>query len=181
MIAAFYSGAADGWDVDAADNKLLLAIQSDVDAQASDFGSSLPTAAQIHERVAELIQAAQVASADDLPKALTREVITFASCELVTQVTAQALTSAGILGTGTASGAVTFGVGILASIAVDQVIQKITAPQEKLVRQLQEKLTTLRDARPRHRLRAYLWQELSRQRSAARVSKLSSKPSECSI
>jgi hypothetical protein len=153
-------------EVDAADNTLLLAIQTDTEAQAGGLSTSLPTAEQIHERFAEVIQQAQASSSADLPNALARETITIVVTEVLTQCAAQALTSAGILGTGTATGAVTFGVGILAGVAVDFVVQKVTAPQEQLAIQLREKLAGVRDSTVAS-TRAYL-EELGRRRSEVR-------------
>ncbi len=153
-------------ELDAADNHLLVALQTDADTRFSDVGVSLPTIDQIHERLAGIVEAAQTTAAGDLPGAIAREIGSFLVGEVLIQVATQALTSAGILGTGTASGVMTFGVGILVGLGVDYVVQEVTAPQEQLVKQLRGKLFEVRDSvlAP---TRTYL-EELGRQRSAAR-------------
>ncbi len=153
-------------ELDAADNHLLVALQTDTDTRFSDVGVSLPTIDQIHERLAGIVEAAQTTAAGDLPGAIAREIGSFLAGEVLTQVATQALTSVGILGSGTASGFMTFGVGILVGLGVDYVVQEVTAPQEQLVKQLRGKLFEVRDSvlAP---TRTYL-EELGRQRSAAR-------------
>ena len=153
-------------ELDAADNHLLVALQTDADTRFSEVGVSLPTIEQIHERLAGIVEAAQTTAAADLPGAVAREIGSFLVGEVLTQVATQVLTSAGILGTGTASGVMTFGVGILVGLGVDYIVQEVTAPQEQLVKQLRGKLFEVRDSvlAP---TRTYL-EELGRQRSAAR-------------
>ena len=153
-------------ELDAADNHLLVALQTDTDTRFSDFGVPLPTIEQIHERLAGIVEAAQTTAAGDLPNAIAREIGSFVVGEVLTQVATQVLTSAGILGSGAASGVMTFGVGILVGLGVDYIVQEVTAPQEELVKQLRAKLFDVRDSVVAP-TRTYL-EELGRQRSAAR-------------
>jgi hypothetical protein len=153
-------------ELDATDNNLLVALRTDTDTRFSDRGVSLPTIEQIHERLAGIVEAAQTTAAGDLPGAIAREIGSFLAGEVLTQVATQALTSAGILGAGTASGVMTFGVGILVGLGVDYVVQEVTAPQEQLIKQLRAKLFEVRNSvlAPTG---VYL-EEVGRQRSAAR-------------
>jgi len=153
-------------ELDAADNKALVAIQADIEGSPGSLAAALPTTQQIHESFAEAIRAAQVQSSGDLTASLGRQLVSFVAMEVVTQVATEALTSAGILGAGTMSSVASFGIGILAGIAVDYVINEITAPKEKLVAELHGKLTDLGDSTVAL-LRPHL-KDLAHRRSALR-------------
>jgi hypothetical protein len=148
------------------DNNLLVALRSDTDIQSNGAVESLPTSADIAQKFAEALQAARISAVADIPAEIARQVVVLIGTEIVTQVGTQALTSAGILTAGTASGAATFGIGLLASIIIDAAIQDAMNPQGQLVAELRGKLAEVRDATIAA-ARPYL-EELGRQRSAVR-------------
>jgi hypothetical protein len=155
-----------GRELDAVDNNLLVALRSDTDIQSSNAVESLPTSAEIEQKFAEALQAARISAVADIPAEIARQVVVLIGTEIVTQVSTQALTSAGILTVGTASGAATFGIGLVASIIIDAAIQDAMNPQGQLVADLRGKLAEVRNATI-DVARPYL-EELGHQRSAVR-------------
>jgi hypothetical protein len=153
-------------DLEATDNKMLVALKSDTDTTAADFQVTLPSVPQIDERFAEVLQAARIAAIQDVPLTIAREVANIVVMQVVGDVTAQALTSAGILGAGAASGVATFGVGLVGGLVFDWAFQKVTDPEGKLAANLRDKLTDLCGT-TLESTRSYL-EEVARQRAAVR-------------
>jgi len=153
-------------ELDAVDNKLLLAIKADADTPSTVLAGPLPTAPQIKSQFANATHAARVAAIEDIAPTIARELSGFVVMEIAGQAAAQGLAHAGMSRDGKANGVVTFGVGLLAGLVFDYAVQKITDPQGKLVATLRPKLIDISNATSNST--RDLLQELGRQRSAVR-------------
>lgn len=165
-------------DLDAADNKLLVAIETDAEMQTGTSVSPLPTLPQMQEHFADTLKAAGAAAIADVPVTATREALNLVVMQVVADVAADALASAGVIGTGTSIGATggsrtttahrvaNFGFGLAAGVAFDYLFTQITDPQGKLATTLRSKLDGIRRTTVGS-IRAHL-EELARRRSAVR-------------
>ncbi len=82
-------------------------------------------------------------SQTDLQKVVGREVLSFAASEIMTFVAIRLGVSAGVLSAGAASGTVTFGIGVVVAIVVDQIVSWVwdwaLDPRGELARELSAK------------------------------------------
>jgi hypothetical protein len=160
-VIASYAG-----ELEATDNKMLVALKADTDTTAANFQVTLPSVPQIDRQFSEVVKAARIAAIQDVPLLIAREVANIVVMQVIGDVTAQALTSAGILSAGAASGVATFGVGLVGGLAFDYFFQKVTDPEGKLAANLRGKLANLCRA-TLDSTRSYL-EQVARQRAAVR-------------
>jgi hypothetical protein len=145
MTAAVESAIA---EFDAIDNRMLVAIRLDVaDLPAAATIASLPEAELLDRYRAECGAATDIATADATVDAgrLAADLIV---SSVVGLIAARLTTSAAVVGSGTASGWWTFGIGLVVGVIVDQIIATIWDwtydPRGRLVALLETKLDEVR-------------------------------------
>ena len=117
------------------ENDLLVSLRADLsDSELAGLqaGAVLKTDEAFRRNARSLERVAGVV-AGDLPVQVGREALTWVSADIATNVTASLATalaerlgiSAGVLGTGAASGVATLGVGIAAGFVVDAVLDRV--------------------------------------------------------
>ena len=121
------------------DNQLLVQLRIDIE----DFPSL--QAKQLPELSFEPLIAKTIAhTRQSIPGDVTRETISLVTAGILARVAARLGLSAGILGTGAASSATTFGLSILAALIIDHLVSRLwdefADPHGKLARELQASL-----------------------------------------
>ena len=126
------------------ENKMLVDLRTDVAEFPSDY-----LLAQIDEQKVTATYEAALAKAIDatgsgLRDDLATELVSIIAGELLAQVAVRLGVSAGILGTGAASGWATFGVGVVVGLIVDQIVSWVwdwwADPKGSLAADLDKKL-----------------------------------------
>ncbi|MCE9603458.1 MAG: hypothetical protein K8U03_00990 [Planctomycetia bacterium] len=142
------------------ENQLLVDVRADLSEREFAVPGA-PLAAlpeqEFRRRFERLLQDVAEAVARDSQFAVSREVVSFVSGEIAAQIAVRVATavatrlgvSAGILGTGAASSWATFGIGLVAAVAIDVAIDRITKiagydPAEKISEKVRDVLKQVR-------------------------------------
>lgn len=133
--------------LDSVDSELLVRLRADLCNLPSDsFSASLDREA-LTETLQQALNAAAISAQGELRAAVGRELASWIAGEILKQATIQLATSSGILSAGAISGTATFGVGIVASLIVDQIISQIYIdvydPAGQLTKQLDQRMDEL--------------------------------------
>lgn len=126
------------------ESKMLVDLRADV----SDFPSAYPLAQlddkRIQESYDQALSRAIAATGGDLRADIAMQLVSTIAGEVLTQVAVRLGVSAGILGTGAASGWATFGIGVVVGLIVDQFVSWIwdwwADPKGNLAAELDKKL-----------------------------------------
>lgn len=129
--------------LDQVDNLLLVRIEADLEGiPIGRFTAGIDHVA-IEQALSTAIREALAAAEADVPSMIGREFTSFVAGEVLTVAGVQLATSAGIIGVGAASGTVTFGIGLIAGIIVDAIINAVMDPAGELSDQLNDTLLRL--------------------------------------
>lgn len=133
--------------IDDVESQMLVRLEADLSQMPSgSFGASIDRSA-IARTLADAMQDAVTSAQGDLKAAVGRELASWIAGEIVAHAALQLATSSGILGTGAASGTVTFGVGVVVGLIVDAIVTQIYNavydPAGQLSEQLNSHLTQL--------------------------------------
>ncbi len=126
--------------VDDVESEMLVQLRADLEGMSPD---SLPAAVDQAALAATLQAALQEATLNvqgELRGDVGREIVGFIVSEILTVTAAQLATSAGILGTGAATGWASFGTGLIVGFVVDAVVSEIYNQQFNPVGELSAKL-----------------------------------------
>ncbi|HWB11387.1 MAG TPA: hypothetical protein VG826_19310 [Pirellulales bacterium] len=126
------------------ESEMLVKIRADI----ADFPETYVVAEldepTLRARYDEALSDALSAAAGDLRSDVAGQVVSLIAGEVLTQVAARLGVSAGILGTGAASGWATFGIGVVVGLIVDQIVAWVwdwyADPSGTLARQLSARL-----------------------------------------
>ncbi len=130
-------------EVQSIENQMLVRLQADIADEelgcplATLSGSELQQVYQ--ERLSQLLQSTQT----DVRNGIAEDIVNLIVAELLTQVAVKLAVSAGILGTGAASGPTTLCIGIIVGICVDWAISEIMQTEEKLTTRVNQELDNL--------------------------------------
>jgi hypothetical protein len=126
------------------ESRMLVDLRADV----SDFPNTYPLAQldnkQLQENYDLVLSRAIAATGGDLRADIATQLVSIIAGEVLTQVAVRLGVSAGILGTGAASAWVTFGIGVVVGLIVDQIVSWVwdwwADPRGNLAVELDKKL-----------------------------------------
>lgn len=130
------------------ENQMLLSMRADI-ADLPEYAAIKTTSDEdlASEFQAALRSAAETVS-DDLSSDIESQLVSLVAGEVLAQVAVRLGVSAGLLGTGAASGWATFGIGLLAAIVVDQIVSRLwdyfASPELELAIELSKSLSELK-------------------------------------
>lgn len=130
------------------ENQMLVSLRADV----AGFPDAYPIAqldeTQLRTKFDEAIQSAIAATGSQVQADIGTQLVSIIGGEVLTQVAVRLGISAGILGTGAASGWATLGIGVVVGIIVDQIVSWVwdwwADPSGNLAANLDEKLDEMR-------------------------------------
>ncbi len=133
--------------VEEVESQMLVRLEADLASfPATSIGPAVDRAA-LAKVLEGALRDAMNSAQGDLKAAFGRELASWIAGEILAQATIQLATSSGILGTGAASGTVTFGVGVLVGLIVDAIVTEIYNqvydPAGELAKQLNSHLYDL--------------------------------------
>ncbi|MCR5164372.1 MAG: hypothetical protein K6C40_10175 [Thermoguttaceae bacterium] len=109
-------------DVESIENEMLVNIQQDVpDLPSSSIMRTTPPESLNSIFQTMLVQTAK-STHSDVARCVGREAVSFIAGEILGELAVQMAASAGILTAGGSSAAMTFGIGLIAAVIVDQVV-----------------------------------------------------------
>ena len=109
-------------EVESIENEMLVNIQRDVpDLPSSSIMRTTPPESLSNIFQTLLVQTAESANSD-LARCIGQEAVSFIAGEILGELAVQMATSAGILTAGGSTGAMTFGIGLIVAVVVDQVV-----------------------------------------------------------
>jgi hypothetical protein len=159
------------------EGQMLVQVRHDL----ADLPTTLPLVTldqtMIQKTLAQAVARATEQAQTGLRDDVTRELVALVVGETLAQVVVRAGVSAGLLGTGAASAAATFGTGLALGLVADQFVRQVWDSRGELVRTLDRQLATLRglviegtDRAPglRQRLEALDSARAARRRAAVR-------------
>lgn len=126
------------------ESKMLVDLRADV----SDFPTAYPLAQlndkRLQESYDQALSRAIAATGGDLRADIANQLVSIIAGEVLTQVAVRLGVSAGILGTGAASGWATLGIGFVVGLIVDQIVSWVwdwwADPKGSLAAELDKKL-----------------------------------------
>lgn len=129
------------------ENQMLVELRADLDDFPQVDWSKWKDDATLREQFDIAIATAMESSNTDFKNAVGSQLISLIAGEVLTQVAVRVGVSAGILGTGAASGWATLGIGVVAGIVIDQVVSTVWKywdnPETELTEQIQSQLSNL--------------------------------------
>ncbi len=131
------------------ESQMLVRLEADLsNLPSGSFGPTMDRAA-LSQALGNALRDAVNSARGELKAAVGRELASWIAGEILTHATLQLATSSGILGTGAASGTVTFGVGVVVGLIVDAIVTKIYNhvydPAGELAKQLDSHLYRLEE------------------------------------
>ena len=135
-------------EIHSIENQMLVSLRADV----AGFPDAYPIAqldeSQLRTRFDEAIQNAIAATGSQVQADIGTQLVSIIGGEVLTQVAVRLGISAGILGTGAASGWATLGIGVVVGIIVDQIVSWVwdwwADPTGNLASNLDAKLDQMR-------------------------------------
>jgi|JI7StandDraft_1071085.scaffolds.fasta_scaffold111825_1 hypothetical protein len=129
------------------ENQMLVELRADLDDFPQVDWSKWKDDETLREQFDIAIATAMESSNTDFKNAVGSQLISLIAGEVLTQVAVRVGVSAGILGTGAASGWATLGIGVVAGIVIDQVVSTVWKywdnPETELTEQIQSQLSNL--------------------------------------
>lgn len=129
------------------ESQLLVKLEADLTNLPRETYSGFVDRTALAQRLESALHDAMTAAQADLQSAVGREVVSWIAGEVIGQATLSLATSSGIIGAGAASGAVTFGVGVIVAFIVDAIVSEIYNemydPAGELAKQVAAHLTGL--------------------------------------
>ena len=111
--------------LDDVESQMLVRLEADLTSLSREPYSGFVDQAALSQRLELALRDAMTAAQNDLQAAVGREIVSWIASEVITQATFSRAASAGILGTGAASGTVTLGVGVIVGFIVDAIVTEI--------------------------------------------------------
>lgn len=111
--------------VDDVESQMLVALKADLAELSPAEHPAVVDRAELESALQAALQQATTAVQAEFRGMVGRELVSWVAAEVLTVAAAQLATSAGILGTGAASGWATFGAGIVIGLIVDVVVTEI--------------------------------------------------------
>ncbi len=122
------------------ESKMLVDLRVDVEDLSQTYGLGMMNADEVQSHFdAAIINAMQV-SGYDLRSNISSQLVSIIVGEVLTLVAVRWGVSAGILGTGAASGWATFGVGVIVGLVIDQLVSAIWSRFSDPTKNLEEEL-----------------------------------------
>ena len=115
--------------VDDVESQMLVALKADLEQLSPGNRPAVVNRAALESTLQAALQQATTAAQAEFRGMVGRELVSWVAAEVLTVAAAQLATSAGILGTGAASGWATFGAGIVIGLIVDAVVTEIYQQQ----------------------------------------------------
>ncbi len=115
--------------IDDIESQTLVKMQADLEQLPA---GSLPLTVDrsaLHAKLSDALRAASQAAQTELRAAVGRELCSWITSEVLTVVGVQLATSAGIVGTGAASGWATLGIGVIVGLVVDAIVSEVYRQQ----------------------------------------------------
>lgn len=129
------------------ESKMLVNLRTDAADFPSAYGLGNIDENKLQGLYDEAIRRAMAATGSGLRADITTELVATIAGEVLTQVAVRLGVSAGILGTGAASGWTTFGIGLVVGLIVDQIVSRVwdwwADPRGNLAHDLENKLDEL--------------------------------------
>lgn len=134
-------------DIRSVESQMLVDLRADVADFPECYNMANWSPELIQSRFDEAIQVAIARTGSDLQANIGTQVISIIAGEVLTQVAVRLGVSAGILGTGAASGWATLGIGVVVGLVIDQIVAWIwdswADPHGELTQNLIHKLDVL--------------------------------------
>lgn len=129
------------------ENQMLVELRADLDDFPQIDWSKWKDDETMRQQFDIAIATAMDSSNTDFKNAVGSQLISLIAGEVLTQVAVRVGVSAGILGTGAASGWATLGIGVVAGIVIDQIVSTVWKywdnPETELTDQIQSQLGNL--------------------------------------
>ena len=126
--------------LDDVDSMMLVRLEQDLATLPSSSFAMGVDQEKLHIVLDEALAQAVAMAQGDFRGMIGRELVSFVVGEVLTVATASLATSAGILGTGAASGWATFGAGVVVGLIVDAVVTEIYSQTFNPIGELSDKL-----------------------------------------
>jgi hypothetical protein len=137
-------------DMRSIENQMLVDIKADIAELPGDYSITSLSEAELQAYFEEAIANANRTAGEDLGSDVSSQLVSLVVGEVLTQVAIRLGVSAGILSTGAASGWATLGVGLLAGIIIDQLVNTVwnqwNDPHGNLVDVLNHQLDVMQNA-----------------------------------
>ena len=111
--------------LDDIESQMLVRLEADLSNLPTDSFAPTMDRAALTQTLEAALRDAVNAAQGELKAAVGRELASWIAGEILTHATIQLATSSGILGTGAASGTVTFGVSVVVGLIVDAIVTEI--------------------------------------------------------
>ena len=129
------------------ESKMLVDLRVDVEDLKSTYEIGQMSTTEIQSHFDAAVENAMLISGYDLQSNISSQLVSIVVGEVLTQVAIRLGVSAGILGTGAASGWFTLGVGVIVGLVIDQIVSAIwthiSDPQKNLEEELNIQLKVM--------------------------------------
>ncbi|MCY2983556.1 MAG: hypothetical protein NTY15_07955 [Planctomycetota bacterium] len=129
------------------ESKMLVDLRVDVEDFKSTYELGRMDSAEVQSQFDAAVENAMLISGNDLQSNISSQLVSIVVGEVLTQVAIRLGVSAGILGTGAASGWFTLGVGVIVGLVIDQIVSAIwthiSDPQKNLEEELNIQLKVM--------------------------------------
>ena len=122
------------------ESKMLVDLRVDVEDLPHTYGLGMMNADEVQSQFDAAIVNAMQVSGYDLRSNISSQLVSIIVGEVLTHVAVRLGLSAGILGTGAASGWATFGVGVIVGLVIDQLVSAIWNRISDPTKNLEEEL-----------------------------------------
>ena len=130
------------------ESKMLVDLRVDVEDLKSTYELGQMNTAEVQSQFDAAVENAMLISGNDLQTNISSQLVSIVVGEVLTQVAIRLGVSAGILGTGAASGWFTLGVGVIVGLVIDQIVSAIwthiSDPQKNLEEELNIQLKVMK-------------------------------------
>ena len=127
-------------DIRSIESRMLVDLRVDVEDLSNSYGLGMMNADEIQSHFDAAIVNAMQISGYDLRTNVSSQLVSIIVGEVLTQVAVRLGVSAGILGTGAASGWATLGIGVLVGLVIDQMVSAIWSQFSDPTKNLEDEL-----------------------------------------